>query len=625
VMHTLLVANRGEIARRVIRAARGLGLRTVAVYTPPDAASPHVADADLAVPLADRGGYLDRAALLAAAAAAGADAVHPGYGFLAENADFAAACLDAGLVWVGPSPDVIRRMGIKDEAKAVAREAGVPVLADGGPAEDSYPVLVKAVAGGGGKGMRLVNSPAEMLEAVAAARREAASAFGDDRVFWERYLPGARHVEIQVFGDTHGNVVHLLERECSIQRRHQKIVEECPSPAVDAALRSRMGETAVALAKSLGYTGAGTVEFLLDADGSFYFLEMNTRLQVEHPVTEEVTGLDLVALQLRVAAGEPLPFGQAEVAARGHAIEVRLYAEDPARDWAPTFGPLWTYAHQDRPGLRYEDGAGPDVSTHYDPMLAKVIAHGASRAEAAGRLAAALAAMRLHGPRTNRDALVAILREPDFLAGRTRTDYLDRHPEVLAAGPDDTTRRLHLAAAVAVTAHRRAGELAGWRLTGPATATATWEPAGEVRYRLGTGTVEVDGEAYAVRDLTAGGVRIAAGGVERHCAVTRTPDGVTWVNDTGAQTAWREAPRFAESAAEATARDPVSDVPGTVTAVLVSPGDEVSAGQPLVLLEAMKMEHRVLAAAGGTVAEVRVEVGQYVDAHQVLVTFEGDA
>ncbi|MFL6078156.1 MAG: biotin carboxylase N-terminal domain-containing protein, partial [Mycobacteriales bacterium] len=362
-MHTLLVANRGEIARRVIRAARGLGLRTVAVYTPPDAAAPHVADADLAVPLAEPGGYLDRAALLAAAAAAGADAVHPGYGFLAENADFAAACLDAGLVWVGPAPEVIRRMGLKDEAKAVAREAGVPVLADGGPAEGDYPVLVKAVAGGGGKGMRLVNSPAEMLAAVAAARREAASAFGDDRVFWERYLPEARHVEVQVFGDSHGNIVHLLERECSIQRRHQKIVEECPSPAVDTALRSRMGDTAVALAKSLGYTGAGTIEFLLDTDGSFWFLEMNTRLQVEHPVTEEVTGLDLVALQLRVAAGEPLPFGQADVAARGHAIEVRLYAEDPARDWAPTFGPLWTYAHRDLPGLRYEDGAGPEVST----------------------------------------------------------------------------------------------------------------------------------------------------------------------------------------------------------------------------------------------------------------------
>src|SRR5689334_19146397 len=269
-------------------------------------------------------------------------------------------------------------MASKDEAKAVARAAGVPVLPDGDPAEVGFPLLVKAVAGGGGKGMRLVTSPADLPAALAAARREAASAFGDDRVFCERYLPAPRHVEVQVFGDTHGNVVHLRERECSIQRRHQKIVEECPSPAVDAGLRDRMGATAVALAKSLGYPGAGTVEFLLDTDGSFWFLEMNTRLQVEHPVTEEVTGLDLVALQLRVAAGEPLPFGQADVTAREHAIEVRLYAEDPARDWAPTFGPLWTYAHADRPGLRYEDGAGPEVSTHYDPMLAKVVAHGTS-------------------------------------------------------------------------------------------------------------------------------------------------------------------------------------------------------------------------------------------------------
>jgi propionyl-CoA carboxylase alpha chain len=656
-MRTLLVANRGEIARRVIRAARAEGMRTVAVYTDPDAGSPHVADADTAVALGGPGGYLDAAAIVAAARAAGADAVHPGYGFLAENADFATACERAGVTFVGPSAAVIRAMGVKHEAKALAEKAGVPVLPGDlltGDDPDGwqrtadkvgFPLLVKASAGGGGTGMRLVSSPDELAEAVASARREAASAFGDSTVFCERYLPAPRHIEVQVFGDGHGTVVHLLERECSIQRRHQKVIEECPSPAVGPQLRERLGGTAVALASALDYVGAGTVEFLLDdATGEYFFLEMNTRLQVEHPVTEEVTGLDLVRLQLRVARGEPLPFGQADVRARGHAIEARLYAEDPARDWAPAPGRLWTYAHSgddtDAEGLRWEDGVagGSVVSTFYDPMLAKVVAHADTRAQAAARLAHALAGMRLHGPRTNRDTLAALLTEPDFLAGRTRTDYLPTHPDVLTAGPPDPVAAAHLAAAIAVAVHRRtAGGPAvlappGWRLVGSGEQRAEWADergeTREVRYRLaargGDTSIEVGGERYALRALGPDGVWVAGPdgsgiAVERRCSVTVTGDGTYWVNDVDWQTGWTERPRFAEAAGAVTAAGPVSEVPGTVTEVLVQVGDRIAAGQPLVLLEAMKMEHRALAGADGVVEAVNVTAGQYVDAHEVLV------
>ncbi|MGH3344491.1 MAG: acetyl-CoA carboxylase biotin carboxylase subunit, partial [Carbonactinosporaceae bacterium] len=483
-IRTLLVANRGEIARRVMRTAHVMGIRTVAVHSDPDTSAPHVADADLAVPLGGASAaesYLDRAKILDAARRSGADAVHPGYGFLAENAEFAEECAAAGLNFVGPSPEAIRAMGLKHRAKQLAREAGVPVLPDGQiTTEDrndwraaadlvGYPLMVKAVAGGGGTGMRLVGNGGHdgraLVDAVESARREAQGAFGDDRVFLERYLRGPRHVEVQVFGDLAGNVLHLLERECSIQRRHQKVVEEAPSPAVSPQLRARMGEAALALARALGYAGAGTVEFLLDQHGTFYFLEMNTRLQVEHPVTEEVTGLDLVRMQLEVAQGHPLPVSQADIAARGHAIEVRLYAENPARGFAPSFGPLWTYRHaataREVPGIRYEDGvaAGGEISPFYDPMLGKVIAHAATRTEAALRLRRALAGMRLHGPATNRDFLVALLDDPDFLAGETSTAYIETHPGLRSPGvPGQAAGSptvAHLVAAVAVTAHRR--------------------------------------------------------------------------------------------------------------------------------------------------------------------------
>ena len=632
MISTLLVANRGEIARRVIRGARTLGIRTVAVYSEPDADAPHVAEADRAVAL--RGStsaetYLDAEQVLAAARATGADAVHPGYGFLSENAAFARACAGAGLTWVGPDPASIEAMGVKHTAKALAREAGVPTLPDAlldtdDPADWAragehvgFPLLVKASAGGGGSGMREVRAATDLPDAVRSARAEAARSFGDDTVFLERLLDAPRHIEIQVLGDAHGHVVHLGERECSIQRRHQKVVEEAPSPAVAPELRERMGATAVALAGRLGYVGAGTVEFLLGDDG-FFFLEMNTRLQVEHPVTEEVHGVDLVALQLNIADGLPLPFAQEDLRPQGHAIEVRLYAEDPAHDDRPSPGTLHRYRHDDT--LRWEDALGGhgEVSAFYDPMIAKVIAHAPTRTAAARKLAAGLAAAEIHGPATNRDLLVAVLRDPDFLAGQTRTDFLQRRAHLRTPEPA-TPRPVHLAAAVACTSAKRRehdplARLAppGWRLLRGAPRPAiTWEgPEGEVT----PAPADVD-----LRDVTPHGARVTHAGVEHRCRVTHH-DGTAFVDDGEGHSAWREVPRLPAPDAAAGSQGPVSEVPGTVVEVLVTDGEHVVAGQKLVVLEAMKMEHPALAAADGVVQTVHVAVGQYVEAHATLVT-----
>ncbi|HLX90013.1 MAG TPA: biotin carboxylase N-terminal domain-containing protein, partial [Acidimicrobiales bacterium] len=488
----LLVANRGEIARRIVRSAHAMGISCVAVCSDPDAAWPLVAEADEVVRLpgavpADT--YLRAELLVDAARRTGADAVHPGYGFLSENAGFARACDEAGLVFVGPPARVIESMGSKLAAKATMAAAGVPVLptveipADAAGDNPSlteqaealgWPLLVKASAGGGGRGMRIVTEPGGLPEALASAGREALSAFGDATVFLEPYVTRPRHVEVQILGDTHGTVIHLFERECSIQRRHQKIVEESPSPAVDEALRAAMGAAAVTAAKAIGYVNAGTVEFLLLPDGRFAFLEVNTRLQVEHPVTELVTGLDLVRLQLLVAEGRPLPDEVLDVHPSGHAVEVRLYAEDATRSWQPSAGKLWRFELPEGPGLRVDSGveSGTEVSAHYDPMLAKVIAWAPTRAEAARRLAGALAGACIHGVTTNRDLLVRILRHDEFLRGDIDTAFLERHdPAELGAplaGPDGT--RLHaLAAALAGQAERRAtapvlGAMpSGWR------------------------------------------------------------------------------------------------------------------------------------------------------------------
>jgi len=654
VITTLLVANRGEIARRVIRAAHAGGIRTVAVFSEPDAHDPHVTDADRAVALTGSTSaetYLDQQQILDAARSAGADAVHPGYGFLAENAVFARACADAGLVWVGPPPRCIEAMGVKHTAKALARDAGVPTLPDALLDSDDpddwsragdavgYPLLVKASAGGGGVGMREVCDAGALADAVRSARAEAGRSFGDDTVFLERLLAAPRHVEIQVLADAHGNVVHLGERECSIQRRHQKVVEETPSPVVGPDLRTRMGATAIALAEGLGYVGAGTVEFLLDGD-DFSFLEMNTRLQVEHPVTEEVYGVDLVRLQLALAEGAVLPFTQDDVVPRGHAIEVRLYAEDPAHDDRPAPGTLHRYAHDAGDGhLRWEDAVGVrgTISAFSDPMIAKVIAHAPTRAAAARRLARGLAAADIHGPVTNRDLLVAILRDPDFLAGETRTDFLDRHAGLRTPDPA-TPSPVHLAAAVACAAagRRTHDDLVppGFRLLRRAPrARARWN-GHEVGYRLGAASGDtaldlgVDGVEYVLplRGLSPQGVRIGHAGVEWPCRVstyaegTGDADGTTFVDDAEGGTVWRPHPRLPLADAAVTSGGPVSEVPGTVVEVLVAAGEHVVAGQKLVVLEAMKMEYPALAATDGVVETMHVAVGQYVEAHATLAT-----
>ena len=648
---TLLVANRGEIARRVFRTARAMGMRCAAVFTDADAGAPFVAEADVAVRLP--GGYLDAEAVVAAALAVGADAVHPGYGFLAENAGFARAVAGAGLVWVGPAPEAIETMGNKLAAKAAAVAAGVPTLPsceDPADAEQvGFPLMVKAAAGGGGKGMRLVSDPADLDEAVAAARREALGGFGDDTVFLERYLPRCRHIEIQILGDAHGNVVHLGERECSIQRRHQKIIEESPSTAVDDGLRAAMGAAAVGLARSIGYSSAGTVEMLLDDDtGEFFFLEVNTRLQVEHPVTEAVTGIDLVREQLRVAAGEPLGYGQSDIAFAGHAIEARLYAEDPAAGFLPAVGTLAAFSPAAEPAVRWDSGveAGTTVGLDFDPMLAKVISHAPTRAEAAARLALALERLHVGGVTTNRHFLAAALRSAAFAAGDTTTDFIERAAPSRAPAP---TPSQCLQAAVAAAMWLQAAERCEARTLG-------WMPSGWRHGRLPPERVEVsvgaagapdsatvtvayrprrDGsfevEAVCGDDGASGPAVVGAWSFDRlevewngrraGWAVTRHGDDVhlTGSHETLTVTVL---PRFAAPEQAGAAGGFAAPMPGVIVEVRVEPGEQVAAGRTLVVMEGMKMEHHVSAPCDGTVIEVLVAPGDQVDSGSHLLVFE---
>jgi len=654
----LLIANRGEIAARVIRTAHAMGIGTVAVYSDPDAEAPYVTMADEAVRLpgsAPADTYLRGDLIIAAATATGAGAVHPGYGFLSENAAFARACADVGLIFVGPSPGTITAMGDKVTAKAMMAAAGVPVLPsvtidsdglDPGALASTvgFPLLVKAAFGGGGRGMRLVSDPAQLAGAVGAARREAAAAFGDGTVFGERYIPDPRHIEVQILGDTHGDVIHLFERECSIQRRYQKIVEESPSPAVDDDLRAALTAAAVTAGRAVGYTGAGTVEFVLDRDGSFYFLEMNTRLQVEHPVTEEVTGLDLVELQLRIAEGEPLPPEAREAALGGHAIEVRLYAEDVAAGFLPVTGTLHRFAIPSGPGLRIDTGFGDGsvVSPHYDAMLAKVIAHGRTRAGAARRLARALQTAEIHGLTTNRDLLVAILREPGFLAGATDTGYLTRHePAALTAQAAASTAARALAAALARQAVNRAaapvlGTLpSGWRNVFSAPQRVSFTAAGQeaaeqydVAYRVLGDTVQASVNGVPLGQV----IRHAAGtdrvdleidGMRRVYRVHRLGRD-TYVDASDGSSALTEVLRFGDPEKLAPTGSLLAPMPGLVRRVLVEVGAIVTAGQPLLVLEAMKMEQTVAAPAAGVVAELRAKAGEQVAAGQVLAVVEAN-
>ncbi len=649
-MNRLLIANRGEIARRVARAAAAMGIESVAVYAESDAASPLINETDRDVALT--GGtaaetYLNIGALIDAAARSGADAVHPGYGFLSERAAFARAVIDAGLTWVGPPPEVIDAMGDKLNAKLMMGAAGVPVLpsveldADTATAGDlQFPVLVKAAAGGGGKGMRVVASEAELADAVAAARREAQAAFGDPTVFVERYLTTARHVEIQILADQYGQVVHCFERECSIQRRHQKVIEEAPSPAVDDDLRDRMGAAAVAAAKAVGYVGAGTVEFVLEPSGDFWFLEVNTRLQVEHPVTEAVTGLDLVREQLLVAEGRPLSVSQADLAVSGHAVEARLYAEDPAAGFLPATGTLVDWAPAADPPVRWDSGveAGSVIGVEWDPLLAKVIAHAPTRDEAAGRLALALARTRVRGVTTNRDFLVAALRHPDFLAGETTTAFIERSRPALRWVPDKGRLR-DAAIAASLAAQHHAREAApvlrnlptGWRVSVmPPQRRAYRHEDTEltVAYqarRDGAFDVTVGDWSGLVRVAEVADHRISLDMEGRRLTAHVLGDkGRVWVQTSDGDVSLHEMPRFPEPETEAVAGALVAPMPGKVLAVEVQAGDAVEEGQLLVIVEAMKMEHRVTAPHKGEVGEVRVRAGDQVTGGDLLIVLGGE-
>ncbi len=644
----VLVANRGEIASRIFRTARALDIATVAVFSDVDSGAPYVQEADEAVRLpgaAPADTYLDHSRLLAAAASTGADAVHPGYGFLSENAEFARACLAAGLVFVGPSADVIERMGAKPVAKELMRQAGVPVL-DGvvvEPGDDApglaerlgYPLLVKATFGGGGRGMRVVESADEVVAAIESAQRGAQAAFGDGAVFLERLVRDPRHIEVQILGDQQGRVISLYERECSIQRRYQKIVEEAPSPAVDDALRANLGRAAVAAGEAIGYVGAGTVEFVLEPDGRFHFLEVNTRLQVEHPVTELITGLDLVELQFRIAEGEPLPRAAVDATISGHAIEARLYAEDVSAGFLPATGTLHRFAVASATGVRVDAGVatGSVVTADYDPLLAKVIAYGATRDEARRRLARALQDARIHGVATNRGLLVEILREPYFIAGRIDTGYLGRHDPTGDRSPDERLLSLHvLAAALADQAARRAsarvlaGVPSGWRNVATQWQWTEYEPGGRVDYRLLNPAIlaRVDGVELGEivgYELTATGVDLEADGVRRRFEVHRVGR-QTFVDSSLGSTEHVERPRFAPPADAVPTGSLLAPMPGSLVRIAVAEGDSVSVGDVIVVLEAMKMEHAVRAPYSGTVAKVLVTGGQQVTAGAVLAVVE---
>ncbi|MEV7402079.1 biotin carboxylase N-terminal domain-containing protein [Streptomyces sp. NPDC091267] len=633
-IHSLIVANRGEIACRIFRTCRALGIATVAVYSDADADALHVREADTAVRLpgaAPADTYLRGDLVVAAALAAGADAVHPGYGFLSENAGFAAAVQDAGLLWVGPPVKAIELMASKTRAKELMAAAGVPLLAPVDPAgarAADLPLLLKAAAGGGGRGMRIVRELDVLEDELKAAAAEALSAFGDGEVFAEPYVERGRHVEVQIMADGHDGVWALGTRDCSLQRRHQKVIEEAPAPGLDDALRDGLHDAAVAAARAVGYRGAGTVEFLVTEDGRPYFLEMNTRLQVEHPVTEAVFGLDLVALQLRVAEGEPLP-AALPPEPRGHAVEARLYAEDPARDWQPQTGALLSLDVTDEPGVRLDTGytGGDTIGVHYDPMLAKVIAHAPTRTEAVRLLARALERARIHGPVTNRELLVRSLRHPDFVAARLDTGFYERHLAALTAERGDPRPAATAAALAAAAGRATAGGVArfgAWRNlpSQPQVRRYRSEPDGgeqEISYRSGRAGPAVVADGVRVVSARPGLVSLETGGVTRHFTVTTHHDRVYVDTATGSYT-FTALPRFTDPAERTEPGSLLAPMPGTVVRLAdgLAAGAAVEAGQPLIWLEAMKMEHRILAPASGTLAALHAAPGLQVEVGALL-------
>lgn len=647
----ILIANRGEIARRIMRTCRKLGIATVAVYSDADQVMPFVAEADEAVllgPAPSVQSYLCIDKIVEAAALTGSDAIHPGYGFLAENAEFAEACHQAGLIFIGPTPEAVVAMGSKREAKALVHAAGVPVIPgyDGASQDPAvlaseairigFPVLLKASAGGGGKGMKLVRRESELSDAIASAAREGLSAFGDGTLLVEKYIDDPRHVEIQILGDSHGNLIHLNERECSIQRRHQKIIEETPSPALDPALRERMGGAAVRCGSAIGYQNAGTVEFILAPDRSFYFLEVNTRLQVEHPITECVTGLDLVEEQIRIAQGEPLRLSQDQVRMEGAALEVRLYAEDPAAGFLPQSGTVVDWHLPSAEGLRVDSGveSGSEVSIHYDPMLAKIITSGESRTSALQRMRHALRALSVQGVTTNRELLLRILDHPAYVAGEIDTHFIDRHlRDVL---PDTSNGRAEEHAAVVAALaeqQQRARDRAllpeipsGWRNNYH---TPQW-----IEYSAGDRDFRVEYRHHGENRFTVWSkqseraVRVVSwdppwlvweeGRRRQHARVVFHGERV-YVHGSDFSLGLLRKPRFPDKSLAIPPGGCVAPMPGKVIELRVAEGDTVETGQVLLIMEAMKMEHSVTAPQNGTVARVTVALGDQVDADALLI------
>ena len=635
--NSILIANRGEIACRIMQTAQNMGIKCIAVYVDADADAPFVKMADESILLSSS--YMDSDAILSAAKQTGAEAIHPGYGFLSENAAFARKVKNNNLIWIGPSAHIIKVMGDKLKAKELAEKSGVPTLPMAADLKDAknlgYPLLIKAAAGGGGKGMRIVTSPKNLKESVISAQREALSGFGDDRIFIERYVEKSRHIEIQILGDEHGNIVHLGERECSIQRRHQKIIEESPSPKVDPFLREQMGEAALKLAKKIKYCSAGTVEFLMDdKTGEFWFLEVNTRLQVEHPVTEEVTGIDLVYEQIKIARGEELEFTQDDISWHGHSIEARLYAEDPGNNFLPEVGTLIAYDTEMAGDIRWDSGVeqGYKVGTDFDPMLSKVIAWAPNRIDAINKLARGLEKAHFGGVKTNRDFLISCLRNESFINGNTTTDFIEREkPNSEQVLSENQIFNASAAIALWIAMGNRASDEvtdfmpSNWtngRMPHQRIKLMILKNEIEIKYQLKrSGLFEVMGTNCKIHAVDESGIDVEVGSHRFFAQVTRANDQIL-INMPFGDLIAVIVPRFIEPRNEVPEGGLVAPMPGKVIEVKVKKGDKVKAGETLIIIEAMKMEHSIKATENGKVAKLMVYLNQQVDNGAILLVLD---
>ncbi len=639
-IETLLVANRGEIARRIFRTAKSMGIVCIAIYTDADKNEPFVKEADKAIRLSTN--YLDQKEIIDAAKRSNSDAIHPGYGFLSENASFAKAAIEENIIWIGPSSEAIESMGDKITAKKIAQEADVPTLPSSNDLNDSssigFPLLVKAAAGGGGKGMRIVANENDLPEAISTAQREAKNAFGDERVFLERYIPKSRHIEIQILGDSHGNLLHLGERECSIQRRHQKIIEESPSSVINEEQRKLITDAALRMGKSLAYQSAGTVEFLLDDEtGDFFFLEVNTRLQVEHPVTEAVTGIDLVREQIKISSGEAISFTQEDLVPIGHAVEARLYAEDPSKEFLPATGEILAFSPPKEPDVRWDSGVekGSFVGVEFDPMLAKVISHGSSRTEAILNLARALEKLHLAGITTNRNFLVSTLRHNKFLKGETTTDFIDSNsPEPNLQLTEDDIKKAAITVALWLQNKNRKNAIvlksipSGWRNGRLPSQEVSLLYSGEkvtVSYKTKRdGSFVFDnGSTATINHCSAEHIEAEVDGERMTSLITEGKESIHLQTSQGT-VSFEILPRFEPPVLQIAEGSLVAPMPGVVLEIRVSNGDTVSAGDTLLTLEAMKMEHHVKAPYKGTVTEILVSENQQLDNGVPLLVINPD-